>query len=47
MGIPLDYSTSAMKSRFGYFDRKSLLTVFTALPLPDNCKLVTNSLAIM
>ena len=28
MGIPLDHSTSAMESRFGYFDRKSLLTVY-------------------
>lgn len=32
MGIPLDYSTSAMESRFGYFDRKSLLTVYGIAP---------------
>ena len=28
MGIPLDHSISAMRSRFGYFDCKSLLTVY-------------------
>lgn len=32
MGIPLDHSISAMKSRFGYFDRKSLLTVYGIAP---------------
>ena len=28
MGIPLDYSTSAMEAGFGYFECKSLVTVY-------------------